>query len=80
MASACRFPLLHGFCGNLISGLYSSPRLGRDRFLLLLATLMCAMAGVTMAWLAMAGLGSLVAYLGLVRPTSQTAATSQTRS
>lgn len=50
------------FSGTLISGRYSH-RLGRDR-LLLLATLMCALAGTTMALLAIGGVHRPWAVVG----------------
>ncbi|WFM71452.1 multidrug effflux MFS transporter [Halomonas sp. CKK8] len=50
------------FSGTLFSGRYSH-RLGRDR-LLLLATLLCALAGTTMAGLAIAGLHEPWAVIG----------------
>lgn len=50
------------FSGTLISGRYSH-RLGRDR-LLLLATLLCALAGTTMAVLALSGVHKPWAVVG----------------
>ncbi|MDZ7853884.1 MAG: multidrug effflux MFS transporter [Halomonas sp.] len=50
------------FSGTLFSGRYSH-RLGRDR-LLLLATLMCALAGTTMAGLSIAGVHEPWAVIG----------------